>query len=255
MTFLSRAGLGALLLTVAACSGGSATPTVAGFCAAYLDYEAFREEDQPDTSDPEQVRASFEGTVDALEEVRAAAPDEVRADVQVQLDAFEDARAALEAANFDLEAAGDEALAGFNTEEVSQARDAVGEYAETNCEEETASPTPSETPSEMDVCEIASYVGSQWQHVDDPKPDTNWEITIGNLRSNLESTRDAAPDELQPSLERLVQGVTDLETRWAAADWDPSIAEDLHELEEPDFLEARATFDAYNSDECGFGEK
>jgi len=252
-------------MTLVAC-GSSGGASLAGFCSSYAEYQRFGQADDPDQSDPAQVRASFEGTASRIGAVRDDAPDEVAADASRLAQQFEDVRTLLEGADYDLVAVRGDVDAIFEDPENTAARERVSAYNAANCIDGSPKPAasgsiePSDTgaPVEDEPCAVAAYVGAQWQFFDEPDLDDDaesWEFYVGNMVSNLNSTRDVVPDELGPAMDQLVTGFEALSSRWEAADWDPAIAEDLSELEDPAFVDARAEFDAYNRDTCGFGQK
>ena len=262
MSRLRSLFVGLLVLGTVACSS-AADPSLATFCAAYADYERFGSEDSPDQNDPVQVQASFEGTRTRIESIRDAAPSEITDDVSTLIQQFDDVQRMLEGADFDLAAVRDEVSAVFDEPENTAAREAVGAFNADHCSDGSPIPEPSvpigSTPAPADdPCEVAFYVGSQWQYFDEPDPGDDasaWELKVDSMLSNLRSTQDAVPDELVPVLDVLVASFEALQERWSEADWDPAIADDLHELDETSFLDARAEFDDYNAEVCSFGDK
>lgn len=254
------------LATLATACGSSGGASLASFCASYAEFQRFGESDNPDQSDAAQVRASFEGTKSRVDAVRSDAPAEVASDASRLAQQFEDVRTLLEGVDFDLAAVRDDVDAIFEDPENTAARERVSAFNAANCIDGSPKPTPSistgpsdsSNPRDDAPCAIAFYVGSQWQHFDAPDLDNDaeaWELYVRNMVSNLTATRDAVPDRLRPALDRLVSGFEALHSRWAAADWDPVIVEDMTELEDPSFVDARAEFDAYNRDDCRFGQK
>ncbi len=82
---------------------------------------------------PEQIEAAFTSFQATFDEWEAAAPEEIAADVESVVSATNEFITALRDANWDLLALDETAIAGVNSDEITEAGERIDAYGEREC--------------------------------------------------------------------------------------------------------------------------
>jgi hypothetical protein len=118
-------------------SGDSAGEAAGDYCAALAGVKEASAASAPELESgeatPEQIEEAFTSFQATFEEWEAAAPEEIAADVESVVSATDEFITALRDANWDLLALDETAIAGVNSDEITEAGERIDAYGEREC--------------------------------------------------------------------------------------------------------------------------
>jgi hypothetical protein len=116
------------------CGGDDAAADYCGALAAVKDASAASAPElESGDATPEQIEEAFTSFQATFEEWEEAAPEEIAADVESVVSATDEFVTALRDANWDLLALDETAIAGVNSDEITEAGERIDAYGEREC--------------------------------------------------------------------------------------------------------------------------